>query len=89
LDSRGARFRSVIAVAAPEGTIELFEGTCEGVIAINPKGEGGFGYDPIFYLPFLGKLMAELSMEEKNSISHRGGAARKAAAYLNRVAVSW
>lgn len=87
-DRRGARFRSVIAVAGPGGTLELFEGTCEGVIAINAEGDGGFGYDPIFYLPSLGKLMAEFSLEEKNSISHRGGAARKAAAYLKNAVVS-
>ena len=88
---RGACFRSVIAVAQPaqlEGTIELFEGTCEGVIALNPKGTGGFGYDPVFYLPSLGKLMAELSMEEKNSISHRGSAARKTVEYLKNAVAS-
>ena len=85
---RGARFRSVIAVAEPEGTIELFEGTCEGMIALSPRGAGGFGYDPVFYVPSLGKLMAELTMEEKNSISHRGSAARKAVEYLKSAVVS-
>ena len=87
-DMRGARFRSVIAVAKPEGTLELFEGTCEGVIALSPKGAGGFGYDPVFYVPSLGKLMAELTMEEKNGISHRGSAARKAVEYLKNAVVS-
>ena len=85
-NKRGARFRSVIAVAEPSGTVRLFEGTCEGIIALNPKGGGGFGYDPVFYIPFLGKLMAELSMDEKNSMSHRGGAARNAVEYLKGVA---
>ena len=85
---RGARFRSVIAVAEPEGTIELFEGTCEGMIALSPRGAGGFGYDPVFYVPSLGKLMAELTMEEKNSISHRGNAARKAVEYLKSAVVN-
>jgi len=85
---RGARFRSVIAVAEPEGTIELFEGTCEGMIALSPRGAGGFGYDPVFYVPSLGKLMAELTMEEKNSISHRGSAARKAVEYLKIAVVN-
>ena len=80
---RGARFRSVIAVAAPMGEVRLFEGVCEGAIALRPRGTGGFGYDPVFYVPSLGKLMAELSMEEKNGISHRGQAARKAVEYLS------
>ena len=80
---RGARFRSVIAVAAPGGEVRLFEGVCEGSIALCPRGTGGFGYDPVFYVPSLGKLMAEMSMEEKNGISHRGQAARKAVEYLN------
>ena len=56
---------------------------CEGAIALRPQGTGGFGYDPVFYVPSLGKLMAEMSMEEKNGISHRGQAARKAVEYLN------
>ena len=93
---RGARFRSVIAVAQPAQTeeaielfaLETFEGTCEGVIALSPKGAGGFGYDPVFYIPSLRKLMAELTMEEKNSISHRGSAARKAVEYLKKAVVS-
>jgi XTP/dITP diphosphohydrolase len=85
---RSARFRSVIAVAEPAGTLELFEGVCEGVIALKPRGEGGFGYDPLFYIPSLGKLMAELSLEEKNGVSHRGRAAGKAVEYLKGVAAS-
>ena len=80
---RGARFRSVIAVAVPGGEVRLFEGACEGAIVLRPRGTGGFGYDPVFYVPSLGKLMAELSMEEKNGISHRGQAARKAVEYLS------
>ena len=80
---RGARFRSIIAVVAPGGEVGLFEGVCEGAIALRPRGTGGFGYDPVFYVPSLGKLMAEMSMEEKNGISHRGQAARKAVEYLN------
>jgi XTP/dITP diphosphohydrolase len=83
---RGARFRSVIAVAEPAGGLELFEGACEGMIALEPRGEGGFGYDPVFYIPSLDKLMAELSLEEKNGISHRGSATKKAVEYLKGVA---
>jgi XTP/dITP diphosphohydrolase len=71
---RTARFRCVIAVASSEGEVKLFTGECQGVIASEPTGEKGFGYDPIFYLPRLGKTMAELTMDEKNEISHRGQA---------------
>ena len=85
---RGARFRSVIAVAGPAGALKLFDGACEGMIALEPQGAGGFGYDPVFYIPSLGKLMAELSLEEKNGISHRGSAARKAVEYLKGVGAS-
>ena len=77
-EARGARFRCVIAIATPEGRVETCEDVCEGIIALDSKGEGGFGYDPIFDLPELGKRMAELSLEEKNRISHRARAAQKA-----------
>jgi len=81
-EKRTARFRCVIAIATPEGEVELCSGECEGTIAFEPRGEGGFGYDPIFYLPELGKTMAELSPELKNRISHRGRAAMKASQLL-------
>ena len=77
-ERRTARFRCVIAIASPGGRVELCHGECQGIIALSPKGENGFGYDPILYLPEQGKTMAELSMEEKNEISHRGLAARRA-----------
>jgi XTP/dITP diphosphohydrolase len=79
---RAARFRCVIAIAAPDGRVELCSGECRGVITREPEGNRGFGYDPIFYLPELGKTMAELSLEEKNRISHRARAAEKARAIL-------
>ncbi|MBI4282323.1 MAG: XTP/dITP diphosphatase [Chloroflexi bacterium] len=85
-DKRRARFRSVVAVAEPTGAVNLFEGACEGVVALDPRGTGGFGYDPVFYMPSLGRVMAELTPEEKNSASHRGRAARKAMEYLKNVA---
>ena len=75
---REARFRCVIAIAFPDGRGELCRGACAGVIAFEPKGENGFGYDPVFYLPEFDKTMAELNPEEKNKVSHRGKAARKA-----------
>lgn len=75
---RTARFRCVIALARPGEEPVLVEGRLEGYIALEPRGTYGFGYDPIFYIPELGKTMAELPMEEKNRISHRARAARKA-----------
>jgi len=81
-EKRTARFRCVIAIATPEGDVELCSGECEGVIAFEPRGDKGFGYDPIFYLPELKKTMAELPPEEKNRISHRGKAAQKASQLL-------
>jgi XTP/dITP diphosphohydrolase len=81
-EKRTARFRCVIAIATPEGEVELCSGECEGIIAFEPRGNRGFGYDPIFYLPELGKTMAELSPEIKNRISHRGRAAEKACQVL-------
>jgi XTP/dITP diphosphohydrolase len=83
-EKRAARFRCVIALAQPDGEVELCSGECEGVIALEPRGKEGFGYDPIFYLPALGKTMAELSLEEKNRVSHRGRAAGEAIKLLRR-----
>jgi len=74
---RSACFRCIIAVATPSGEVELCSGECQGMITFEPRGEQGFGYDPIFYLPELGKTMAELPLEIKNQVSHRGKAARK------------
>ncbi|WP_420632299.1 RdgB/HAM1 family non-canonical purine NTP pyrophosphatase [Candidatus Leptofilum sp.] len=72
---RAARFRCVIVLAAPDGTIlGESEGVCEGRIALAPVGDGGFGYDPIFYLPTHQQTMAQLSPAEKHKISHRGRA---------------
>ena len=73
---RGARFRCVAALVLPDGRYFTAEGVCEGVIALASQGEGGFGYDPVFYLPELGKTMAQLSSEEKNRLSHRARAAQ-------------
>lgn len=74
-----ARFRCVIAIASPDGEIELHGGACEGIIISEPRGENGFGYDPAFLFPESNRTMAELSDAEKNAVSHRGIAARKAA----------
>jgi XTP/dITP diphosphohydrolase len=77
-DKRSARFRAAVAIAVPGEETIVVEGKCEGVIALAPHGENGFGYDPIFYLPELGKTMAELQPAEKNAVSHRGKAVRAA-----------
>ena len=78
LDQRSARFRCVIALAEPSGYIRMVEGVVEGVIAESPRGTNGFGYDPIFLIPELGKTFAELEPEHKNRISHRARAAQLA-----------
>jgi XTP/dITP diphosphohydrolase len=75
---RTARFRCVLAVVTRSGCVTEFEGVCEGVIADEPQGEGGFGYDPIFYLPDRGRTMAELPRGVKNRISHRARAVQRA-----------
>jgi XTP/dITP diphosphohydrolase len=85
-EKRTARFRCVIAIATPEGEVELCSGECHGFITLEPRGNRGFGYDPIFCLPELGKTMADLTLEEKNKISHRARAAEKARELLKRLA---
>ncbi len=77
-EQRTARFRCVIALAKPGQLIGTVEGVCEGMIAYEPRGRGGFGYDPIFWLPDRGCTMAELAPEEKNRISHRARAGEAA-----------
>jgi XTP/dITP diphosphohydrolase len=84
VEARQARFVCVIALARPGGTTEFVEGTLSGEIAPAPRGTGGFGYDPVFYLPEAGKTLAELPPEHKNAISHRAAAARAARAVLPR-----
>ncbi len=85
-EKRQAKFRCVIAIATPHGKIELCNGECKGVIALNSSGKAGFGYDPVFYLPELGKTMAELPPSKKNSLSHRARAAAKARFLLINIA---
>lgn len=79
---RTARFRCVIALAWPDGRTAVVEGVVEGRIALEPRGEHGFGYDPIFFVPEYGRTMAELPEEVKNRISHRARAAAAAAELL-------
>ena len=84
VDRRAARFRCVIAIANPAGNVRMAEGSIEGIIAFTPKGSNGFGYDPVFLLPDIGKTMAELPPSEKNRLSHRACAARAACDLLKR-----
>ncbi len=81
-EQRRARFRCAIALAEPDGYCRVVEGTIEGVVAESPRGTRGFGYDPIFLLPELGRTFAELTTEQKNRISHRGRAAQFARVLL-------
>ena len=80
-----ARFHATIAIAIPNGEVHLAVGICEGEIIPTERGTGGFGYDPIFLLPELGRTMAELTMDEKNRLSHRAKAVIKAKEILNEL----
>lgn len=77
-ESRTARFRCAIAVALPDRLLFTAEGSCEGMISMRPRGNHGFGYDPVFYMPEHGCTMAELEASVKNRISHRARAAQAA-----------
>lgn len=79
---RGARFVAVLALASPGRPTLTFEGVAEGVITHQPVGEGGFGYDPVFFYPPAGRSFAQLSPEEKAAVSHRGRALRRLLAAL-------
>lgn len=86
-EQRTARFVCAIAAAFPDGREMVVRGTIEGRIGYEERGENGFGYDPIFYLPESGMSTAELSPKDKNSISHRGNALRKMKELLEKEAV--
>ncbi len=76
-EKRTARFVCCLCLASPKEVLLETQGTLEGLIIDEPAGTGGFGYDPIFYVPHLGKTVAQLGEDEKNAISHRGNALRK------------
>lgn len=84
-EQRGARFRCVIALVTPQGKEFLSEGVCQGEIAFRPRGTKGFGYDPLFLIPSLGKTFAELDPDVKNQISHRAQAMREMREILSQV----
>jgi len=81
--ARGARFVCVAALAWPDGRVELFDGEVRGEIGLAPRGEQGFGYDPLFVITGDGRTMAELPSDEKHRVSHRGLAVAKLRAYLS------
>lgn len=85
--ARTARFRCVLAFCDTDGQVMTADGTCEGVILQSPQGSGGFGYDPLFFMPEYNKTLAQMSVEEKNAVSHRGKAVavmvEKLAGYLS------
>jgi len=85
---RKAAFECVISIAVPRGPALTYEGRCEGEIATDPAGQNGFGYDPVFFYPPLGKTFAELGREEKNLVSHRGKAVAKLLAEFDKV-LTW
>jgi XTP/dITP diphosphohydrolase len=87
-DRRGARFRCCMVLRHPDGREHLTEGVLPGCITLTPIGEGGFGYDPIFFLPEKERTLAELSLQEKNQISHRHLALVKMIPILRRVILS-
>lgn len=76
-EQRGAAFRCVMALAGPQGAVKFTEGVCRGIILFEPRGTGGFGYDPLFFVAEYGQTFAELSSQVKNRISHRYLAMRK------------
>jgi len=75
--NRNASFKCVISLALPTGAALTYEGTCDGVILEKPQGFKGFGYDPLFFYPAFGKTFAQLSLDEKSQVSHRGKALRE------------
>jgi XTP/dITP diphosphohydrolase len=84
-DNRGARFECVLSLAVPTGPALTYEAACEGIIARQPSGCNGFGYDPIFFFPELGRTFAELTTEEKSRVSHRGKALQELSAEFDKV----
>ena len=82
-EARGARFVCVLVLATPNGGMWTFRGESEGRLLEGPRGESGFGYDPVFYSPELGKTFAEVTPEEKRSVSHRGRALEAFRAWLD------
>lgn len=88
IGNRKARFRCVLSLAVPTGPALTYEAECAGTILDAPRGNGGFGYDPLFFYPPLGKTFAELTLEEKTRVSHRGRALQELQAEFDKV-LAW
>ncbi len=87
VEDRSAAFMCVLVIAVPRGPALVYEGSCEGMVAEEPEGDGGFGYDPLFYYPPLQKTFARLTREEKNRVSHRGKAIGELQGELDQVKI--
>jgi XTP/dITP diphosphohydrolase len=85
---RKAAFECVLSIAVPSGPALTYEGRCEGEITLQPQGDAGFGYDPVFYYPEYGKTFAEISSAEKNRVSHRGRALAELVSEFDKV-LAW
>ena len=85
ISDRRAAFECVISIAVPKGPALTYEARCDGEITNEPSGEEGFGYDPVFYYPPLKKTFANLTMEEKNQVSHRGKALKEVAEEFDKI----
>ncbi len=86
--NRKAAFECVLSIAVPSGPALTYEGRCEGEITLQPQGDAGFGYDPVFYYPEYGKTFAEISGDEKNRVSHRGRALAELVSEFDKV-LAW
>ena len=84
-ENRKAAFECVISIAVPTGAALTYEGRCEGVLTREPAGDNGFGYDPLFFFPELNKTFAQLSMEEKAQVSHRGKALQEITQEMDKI----
>ncbi|MDZ7667345.1 MAG: XTP/dITP diphosphatase [Desulfotignum sp.] len=84
-DNRKAAFECVISIAVPTGAALTYEGRCEGIITREPAGDNGFGYDPLFFYPAFGKTFAQVPMEQKAQVSHRGIALKQVAEEMDKI----
>jgi XTP/dITP diphosphohydrolase len=85
IEDRSARFQCVLSLAVPTGAALTYEASCEGLILDQPRGNNGFGYDPLFYYPEMGKTFGEMTLEEKSRVSHRGKALMEFKQELDKV----
>ena len=88
IENRNAAFKCVISIAVPTGAALTYEGECKGIIIDEPKGDNGFGYDPLFFYPELNKTFAQLTIEEKGRVSHRGKALQQVSGEIEKI-ITW